>query len=191
MAAVAEKFWAELERQTAAEAMRRTERLSPPKRMPMPEPDDAANAPEPDQPSVRLPVATQEWSGVLDIINGARAQSEVQKELLRAQAEQLQETIQELSEEAEAIRQQVRVSEAQARGAKAEAERQVAEVMAQAEARMREIQARADAQVAQARSETRQAEERAAAAESWLVRIEAAAKTLAPPIVALPVRHVA
>ena len=191
MAVVAEKFWAELDRQTAAEATRRTERPTLPKRMPMPEPDDAANAPEPDQPSVRLPIASQDWSGVLDIINGARAQSEVQKELLRVQAEQLQETIQELSEEAEAIRQQVRVSEAQAQDAKAEAERRVAEALAQAEARVREIQARADAQIALARSETRRAEERAAAAESWLVRIEAAARTLAPPIMALPVRHVA
>lgn len=112
-------------------------------------------------------------------------------ELLRAQAGQLQETIQELSKEAEAIREQVRVSEAQAQEAKAEAERRVTAAMAQAEARVRDVQLRADAQIAQAHGETRRAEERAAVAESWLVRIEAAAKTLAPPARARPVRHVA
>jgi vacuolar-type H+-ATPase subunit I/STV1 len=188
---VAERFWAQLEKQTAAEAMRRTERPALPSRMLMPEPDDAANVAGPDQPSPRLPVASQDWSGVLDIINGARAQAEVQKELLRVQAEQLQDTIQELSEEAEAIRQQVRVSEAQAQEAKAEAERRVAEVMTQAEARVRDIQLRADAQIALARKETLRAEERAAVAESWLARIEAAARTLVPPLVALPVRRIA
>lgn len=36
MVAVAETFWAELERQTAAEATRRSERPTLPKRMPMP-----------------------------------------------------------------------------------------------------------------------------------------------------------
>jgi chromosome segregation ATPase len=159
--------------------------------MPMPQPDEAANVAEADEPSVRLPVADREWSGVLDIIDGARAQAELQKELLRAQAEHLQGTIQELEEEAEVIRQQVRASEAQAQEAKAQAKRQVQEILAQAENRVREIEQRADAQIAFARSAARRAEERAAAAESWLVRIEAAARTLAPSGAALPVRHVA
>lgn len=191
MTMVAEKFWTQLERQTAAEAKRRTERPSLPRRMPMPEPKEAANVAEADQPSDRLPVASREWSGVLDIIDGARAQAELQKELLRAQAEHLQETIKEMSQEAEVIRQQVRASEAQAQEAEAEAKRQVAEILAQAEARVREVELRADAQIAFARSRTQQAEERAVAAESWLARIEAAARTLAPAMVARPARHVA
>lgn len=184
MAAVGETFWAEVDKQVVGAGPHRAD-----------EPTSARSAPalvavkggaEPEL--VRTPFGTPEWSGVLDLINGARAQAEIQKELLLEQAETFRQTIRELSQEAEAIRQQVRVSEAQAGEAKAEAERQVAKVLAQAEARVRDIQAKADMQIAQARSATQRAEERAAVAEGWLKRIEEAAKTLAPGLVPPTIR---
>lgn len=174
MAGVGKTFWAEVDKQSAGEGAAAAIWSS-----------SAGVSPTPavvgtDPKPVRMPVAAPEWSGVLDIINGTRAQAEIQKDLLLEQAEAFRETIRELSQEAEAIRQQVRVSEVQAREAKAEAERQVSQIFMQAEDRVRDIQAKADMQVAQARSAALRAEARAAVAEGWLKRIEDAAKSLGP-----------
>lgn len=176
MAADRERFWTEIDQQSANG--RSQAAVKPAQRRPTLKPVLIQSVAEPEP--ARRPISAPEWSGVLDLINGARVQVEEQTNQLLEQAEAFRETIRELRQEAETTRQQLRMSEAQAREARAEAERQVSQVLAQAEDRTRAIQAQADAQIAQARSIAQAAEERAANAEDWLVRIEAAAITLSP-----------
>lgn len=178
MAVDRDRFWTEIDNQTVNGASRRVEAPTPLVTPSAPIPMRSAVVREP----VTMPVAAQEWAGVLDIINGAKEHAEAQKDQLLEQAETFRQTIQELRREAETIRQQVRVSEAQAQEAKAEAERQVSQTLAQAEERVRAIQAKADAQIAEARAFAQRAEERAVNAEGWLKRIEEAARTLAPTL---------
>ena len=178
MTAVRERFWAAVDQQAFSDGSDRTEKPTKPHIVTTSVSVRAVPEPEP----VRLPVAAPEWSGVLDIINGARAHAEAQKDQLLEQTETFRGAIEDLRREAEVIRLQVGKAEAEARAAKAEAERQVSEVRAQAEERVRDIQAKADLQIAQARSATQIAEERAANAEGWLKRIEEAARSLNPSL---------
>ena len=176
MTAVGERFWATIDEQVPGDASHGTEPRTWSHITSMP--DSLRGIPDPEP--VRMPVAAPEWSGVLDIINGARVQAEAQKDQLQEQADTFRGAIEDLRKEAELIRLQVGMAEAQAKEAKAEAERRVRQLLAQAEERVRDIQAKADAQVAQARRSAQIAEERAVSAESWLIRIEQAARSLAP-----------
>jgi hypothetical protein len=193
MAGVDEGFWAGLDKQVAGAVvrgevvLRGTEKLTRPSVLPAP----ALVRDTPEPKPVQMPVAAPEWSGVLDIINGARVHAEAQREQLAEQAEAFERAIQEMREDAEAVRQQVRVLEAQHQEGKAELERQVRESRAQAEERMRDIQAKADAQIALARSATQNAEDRAARAEGWLKCIAEASKTLVPSLEATSIRRAA
>ena len=183
MTAVRERFWAALDEQVS----RGPDKPTRPHILPAPILVRSVPEPEP----LRMPAAAPEWSGVLDIINGARMHAEVQKDQLLEQEETFRGAIEDLRREAELIRLQVGMAEAEARAAKAEAERQVGEVRAQAEERVRDIQAKADLQIAQARSATQDAEERAANAEGWLKRIEEAARSLTPCLETTPIQRVA
>ena len=187
MAAVGERFWAAVDKQVSGDGSPGTEKMTRPHISSVP----ASPRGVPEPASVRMPVAAREWSGVLDIINGARVHAEAQKDHLLEQAETFRGAIEDLRREAELIRLQVGMAEAEARAAKAEAERQVSEARAQAEERVRDIQAKADLQVAEARSATRSAEERAANAEGWLRRIEEAATSLAPSLETTSIRRAA
>ena len=187
MTAVGDRFWAAVDKQVSGDGSPGTEKPSRPHLLSVPA--SLRGVPEPE--SVRMPVAAPEWSGVLDIINGARVHAEAQKDQLLEQAETFQRAIDNLRREAELIRLQVGMAEAEARAAKAEAERQVSEVRAHAEERVRDIQAKADLQIAEARSATQSAEDRATNAEGWLKRIEEAARTLAPSLETASVRRVA
>ena len=122
MTAVGERFWAALDKQASSDSSRETEKPTQPHISPVP----ASLRGDPEPEPVRMPVAAPEWSGVLDIINGARVHAEAQKDQLLAQAETFRGAIADLRREAEVIREQVRVAEAQVAEAKAEAERQVA-----------------------------------------------------------------
>ena len=187
MTAVGDRFWAAVDKQVSGDGSHGTEKPSRPHLSSVPA--SLRGVPEPG--SVRMPVAAPEWSGVLDIINGARVHAEAQKDQLLEQADTFQRAIDNLRREAELIRLQVGMAEAEARAAKAEAERQVSEVRAQAEERVRDIQAKADLQIAEARSATQIAEDRATNAEGWLKRIEEAARTLTPSLEAASIRRVA
>ena len=193
MTAVADGFWSGLDKQVADAALRGEAILrgaeKPARPYISPAPALVRNGPDPEP--VRMPVAAPEWSGVLDIINGARQHAEAQRDQLLEQAETFDRAVREMREDADAIRQRVGVLEAQVQEAKAELERQVREIRAQAEERVRDIQAKADVEIAQARSATQSAEERAAFAESWLKRIEEAAASLVPSTERAPIRRAA
>lgn len=175
MAAVGERFWAAVDKQPSGDGSGGTETRTWPRIGSAPASLRGAAEPE----SVRMPVAAPEWSGVLDIIHGARAHAEAQKDQLLEQAETFRATIQDLRRDAELIRLQVGMADAQAQEAKADAERRVSQILAQAEERVRDLQAKADLQIAEARLLAQAAEERAANAEGWLNRIEDVARTLA------------
>lgn len=193
MTAVGEGFWAGLDKQVADAALRGeailrgTEKPTLLHVSPAPALVRTGADPEP----VRMPVAAPEWSGVLDIINGARQHAEAQRDQLLEQAETFDQAVREMQEEAEVIRQQVIVLEAQVQDAKAELQRQVSEIRAQAEERVREIQAKADSEIARALSATQRAEARATLAEDWLKRIEEAAMSLVPRSEATSIRRAA
>ena len=193
MTAIDEGFWAGLDKQVAGAASRGEAVLHGTKKpagfpeFPVPALVRHTLEPEP----VQMPVATPEWSGVLDIINDARVHAEAQRDQLMVQAETFEQAIQDMRADAESVRQQVRVLEAHHQDAKAALERQVREARAQAEERVRAVQAEADAQIARARSATQSAEERAARAEEWLARIDEAARTLSSTREATPIRRAA
>ena len=193
MTAVAEGFWAGLDKQVADAALygeavlRGADKLTRPHISPAPTLVGSGPKAEP----VRMPVAAPEWSGVLDIINGARQYAEAQRDQLLEQAETFDQAVREMREDAEVIRQQVRVLEVQVQEAKAELERRVREIQMQSEERVQDILAKADTEIAQARSEAQSAEARAAVAEDWLKRIEEAAASLVPSIESAPLRRAA
>jgi len=193
MTAVGEGFWAGLDKQVADAALRGSVALHGAEKLTRPHISSAAALVRqgPELEPVRMPVAAPEWSGVLDIINGARQHAEAQRDQLLEQAETFDQAVREMHEDAEAIRQQVRVLEGQVQEAKAELERQVAEIQMQSEARVQDILIKANSEIAQARSEAQSAEARAAVAEDWLKRIEEAAASLVPRVETTSVRRAA
>lgn len=182
MLALAEGFWEGLDKTVADAAshgstvLRGTENLS--RSDAAPRPAVVSDSIEPE--AVRLPVASAKWSGVLDIINQARLQAEVQRDELRKQAETFNIAMKEMRDNADIVWQQVRVLERQLQEARAASKLEVKEATLKAEEHMRSMQAKAEAQIAIARQAEKSATERAAFAESWLDRISQGVRTLVP-----------
>lgn len=180
MLALAEGFWEGLDKQLAASASHglpvvgEVEASSKSELAPAP-----ALVPETiELATVRLPIASAKWSGVLDIINEARLQAETQRDELRKQAETFNLAIKEMRDNADVVWRQVRVLEAQLQESKAASERQLKAAVTKAEDQARSMQAKADEQIAIARQAALKATERAEVAEGWLERISQGARTL-------------